>query len=204
MGGAARHRRRGATLEDAILASTWDELQAVGYPALSMDAVATRAGTSKPVLYRRWRNRAELVLAALRRERPMLSGDAPGTGSLRGDVIALLERVSGGVEAIGLATILGLLADLHDSPELAAYVHARDAGRAAMTAILERAAARGEIAPVRVPDRVASLPVDLARHELLVTRAPVPPEVIAEIVDQAFLPLLGAGNRPGAGGAAKE
>ncbi|WP_188194921.1 hypothetical protein [Nonomuraea sp. SYSU D8015] len=38
--------------------------------------------------------------------------------------------------------------------------------------------------------RVVSLPVDLLRHELLLTRQPVSDETISEIVDEVFLPLV--------------
>src|SRR5580658_5732141 len=79
-------RRRGEALEAALLDAAWDELQLAGYQALTMEAVADRAGTSRAVLYRRWPKKAELVVAALRRHRPILSGDVPDTGSLRGDV----------------------------------------------------------------------------------------------------------------------
>lgn len=57
---------------------------------------------SKAVLYRRWPSRAELVIAAVRQRAPMLSGAAPDTGSVRGDVLALLGRVSCGVVEVGL------------------------------------------------------------------------------------------------------
>ncbi len=59
-----------------------------------------------------------------------------------------------------------------------------------MHAILERAAARGEADASTVTDRIASLPVDLFRHEVLTTLAPVPADVIEEIVDTIFLPLV--------------
>src|SRR5271154_4252734 len=83
-------RRRGGGLGHAPLDAGWAELQAAGYAGLTMEAVADRAGTSRAVLYRRWRNRAELVLAVIRRHRPLLSGEIPDTGTLRGDVLALL------------------------------------------------------------------------------------------------------------------
>jgi hypothetical protein len=56
---AVRHsggktRRRGDALEHALLDAAWDELQAVGYAGLTIEAVADRAGTSRAVLYRRW------------------------------------------------------------------------------------------------------------------------------------------------------
>ncbi|HKB49683.1 MAG TPA: helix-turn-helix domain-containing protein, partial [Ktedonobacterales bacterium] len=63
-------RRRGATLERAILHATWEELVAVGYANLTMERVAAHAGTSRAVLYRRWRSRPELVLAAIRQQAP--------------------------------------------------------------------------------------------------------------------------------------
>ena len=51
-------RRRGATLERALLDAAWEELQESGYARLTMERVADRAGTSRAVIYRRWRNRA--------------------------------------------------------------------------------------------------------------------------------------------------
>jgi hypothetical protein len=38
--------------------------------------------------------------------------------------------------------------------------------------------------------RMATVPLDLARHELLLTGAPVPDEVLVEIVDEVVLPLV--------------
>jgi AcrR family transcriptional regulator len=185
-------RRRGAALEAAILDAAWEELAASGYAGLTMDAVAARAGTSKPVLYRRWPARAELVLAAMRRKAPTLSGEAPDTGSLRGDVLALLRRMSASLAGIRQEAIWGLLADYFGDPERFPVLQAQvlQAGAQAMTTILGRAAQRGE-APATLPPRVVTLPVDLARHELLITRGPVPDSVLIEIVDQIFLPLVG-------------
>ena len=116
------HRRRGPSLEAALLDAAWDELHIVGYAALTMDGVAARAGTSKAVLYRRWQNRGELILATLHMRRPMVSGEVPDTGNLRGDVIALLRRASAGISEIGTETIFGLLDELARGSEAAAYL----------------------------------------------------------------------------------
>jgi hypothetical protein len=59
-----------------------------------------------------------------------------------------------------------------------------------MTTIIQRAVERGEIDPVRLSPRIVSLPVDLVRHDLIMTRAPVPDETLVEIVDRIFLPLV--------------
>jgi AcrR family transcriptional regulator len=60
-------RRRGEALEDALLDAAWDELVEVGYGRFTIDGVAARAGTSRPVIYRRWPVRSDLAIAAVRR-----------------------------------------------------------------------------------------------------------------------------------------
>jgi AcrR family transcriptional regulator len=189
-------RRRGATLEAAILAAAWAELAEVGYQKLTFEAIAERAETSRAVLYRRWPTLAELVLAAMRRHAPMLSGDVPDTGVLRDDVLALLRRVSTGLARIGPETLYGLLADFFREPRLFADLQAQalTIGAEAMTAILTRAAERGELDLTAITPRIASLPVALLRHELFLNESlttPAAPETaILEIVDDIFLPLV--------------
>jgi hypothetical protein len=56
--------------------------------------------------------------------------------------------------------------------------------------VIERAIARGELDPARLSPRVRSLPVDLVRHDLIMTQAPVPDATLVEIVDRIFLPLV--------------
>jgi AcrR family transcriptional regulator len=183
--GQPGRRRRGATLEDAILAAAWDELAAHGYAALTMEKVAVRAQTSKQVLYRRWRNRAELVLAAVRHRWSSLYDDAPDTGTLRGDLIAVLERMARRYGDIGPDVAHGLMAEMDDlGPEFLNVV------QTTMTAVLRRAEARGEVRLDTITPRVATLPADLVRHEMLLTNRPVTDAAITEIVDDIYLPLL--------------
>jgi AcrR family transcriptional regulator len=183
-------RRRGRALESAIFAAVWDELRSVGYADLQMGRVADRAGTSKPVLYRRWPRRADLVVGALRDRLPD-AREAPDTGSLRSDVIELLTSVTSGYAEIETATLWGLLAEAAREPDLLSSVRTLlsivDEG-GPMRVVLERAVARGEIEAVP-PALVVSLPVDLVRNQLLLTGA-VSAQRIAETVDTAFLPLL--------------
>lgn len=195
------HRRRGAALESALLAAAWDELCAVGYPDFTLDGVAARAGTSRPVLARRWANRTELVVAAIRDHTERAVPDIPDTGTLRGDVLALLRQLSGGVDAI-TGVLSFVLADYFGatglSPaDLRERVLAGTPNR--MTAIVERAVERGEIAPDRLDPRVVALPVDLVRHDVIMNRAPVPEADLVEIVDHIFLPLIAVGRPPRTG-----
>ena len=163
----------------------------MGYAGLSMEGVADRAGTSRAVLYRRWRNRPELVIATLRRHRPMLSGEIPDTGSLRGDVLALLRWMSGHLAEIGPETVYGLLGDYLSDAELFARSqdHVLHISAGVMDAILKRAVDRGE-ARADVEPRIATLPTDLFRNELFLARTPPSEGAIAEIIDDVFLPLV--------------
>ncbi|OKI52987.1 TetR/AcrR family transcriptional regulator [Streptomyces sp. MJM1172] len=182
-------RRRGAALEKALLDAAWEELTANGYARFTMDAVVQRAGTSPPVLYRRWSDRDALVRAAITHVLERSRVEVPDTGSLREDVLTLLRTIN--------ATRVQLVTAM--SAHLAGYHQATGAGLGdllaagrenAADAIFDRAVDRGEIAPDRLSERVKSLPFDLLRHEILVTRAPAPDDVLEEIVDTIFLPLV--------------
>lgn len=189
-------RRRGTQLEEAILEAAWDELAEVGYAALTMERVAARAKTSRAVLYRRWPSRPELVVAALRHHTDFTSLAAFDTGTLRGDVLALLRHMSTRVGEIAGALSFLISASFEEAGLTPAVLRERAvAGEpGAMHAILGRAAARGEIDAGRLSPRIASLPVDLVRHDLIMTLAPVPDSTLAEIVDKIFLPLVRAAD----------
>ncbi|GAB3116715.1 TetR/AcrR family transcriptional regulator [Streptomyces calidiresistens] len=185
-------RRRGAALEGALLDAAWAELNERGYELLSLETVAKRANTSKPVLYRRWPSKADLVWAALLHviERDPIA--VPDTGTLRDDVIALLRQVN--ERRVGLASaLLAQLADFHRATgttidDLRAALAADQ--RSAMEEIVERAVERGEIDPAGLTPRIIRLPEDLFRHELLMTSRAVPDADVLEIVDTIFLPLV--------------
>ncbi|GAA0454744.1 TetR/AcrR family transcriptional regulator [Streptomyces stramineus] len=185
-------RRRGAELEKALLDAAWGELADNGYARFTMDAVVKRAGTSPPVLYRRWSDRDELIrdtiVHILKASRPA----APDTGSLREDLLALMRHIA--TEHVQLITVM--------YAHLASYY--RETGRspsslfdpvatgraAALDEVFDRAVDRGEIRSEILTERIKTLPFVLLRHEILMTFAPVPDHVLEEIVDTVFLPLV--------------
>lgn len=189
---AVGSRRRGKVLEAAIFEIVLRELAETGYVNFSIERVAAKAGTSKPVIYRRWPTRARLVYAALRANRPVYSSEAPDTGTVRGDLMVILHRVSEMVDELSPEVIFGLIAELlHESESsLFAEVHERNAK--IMTEILTRGIKRGEIAAEKLTPRLAALPFDLVRYQLMVLRQPLSAQDIEEIIDQIFLPLVRA------------
>ena len=187
-------RRRGQELEDALLEAAYAELMAGGLAAFTLDGVATRAQTSRPVLYRRWSSRDELLIAAIRHPDEQHRPPAPDTGTLRGDLIAVLK----GANQYRIQLIAPVLAQLggyfKETGRTPAEMRRELIGDRVTSdsVIIQRAIDRGEIDPARLTPRIAALPFDLFRHEVLMTHAAVPDEVIEEIVDTIALPMLTA------------
>jgi AcrR family transcriptional regulator len=168
------------------------ELAEVGYTGVSMERIASRAHTSKAAIYRRWPDRAHLVADSYMRF-VVTDIEIPDTGSLRGDVIALMRQLADLTTSPVILMLYGLLADAGDNGELRAVIkeHVVTLKPRLMGAILEQARARGELHRPLTP-RQMSLPIDLLRNELLQHGAGVTDRAIAEIVDEIFLPLLHA------------
>ncbi len=186
-------RRRGRELEDALLAAAWDLLVSGGYGAFTIDAVAERAGTSKPVIYRRWPNREALVLAAIRHFYAQGSQPVPDTGTLRGDLIALLTQANDSRRAMAAVFSAQLGAYYQETGTTPADLREQLIGDrpSAIDTVMRRALERGEITATHLTPRISSLPFDLVRHEALMTLQPIARETILEIIDDIFLPLVG-------------
>ncbi|MGW1062422.1 TetR/AcrR family transcriptional regulator [Micromonospora rubida] len=185
-------RRRGVTLEQAILRAAADELLESGYAGLTMDRVARRAGTNKNAIYRRWPNRAALGVAAYR-QLAVADLKPPDTGELRGDALELLRRANCHWTSPLGEVLRGLLSAVGEEPELLAQLQeqAGAAGTAGWLAVLDRAVARGQAPPEARHPRVATVALALLRNEII-TRgvSSAPDDVLVEIVDEVYLPLL--------------
>lgn len=184
-------RRRGEELAEAIRTAIRGELAARGYADLTFEGVAKRAQTSKPVLYRRYESRAHMVIDAWAHDSAVAPSPS-NTGTLREDLLTLARAFSARFETLGIDTLRGLLAEV--SPQKAehlaeittAWVPTR------LATILREARERGEIGPDPLPPRVQTLPLVLARYELLLNGT-LDDATITELVDTVCLPLLTAG-----------
>ncbi|TNB48667.1 TetR/AcrR family transcriptional regulator [Martelella lutilitoris] len=193
MTGPKSERRRGEALETAILEAAFDMLVEAGYGGMTMEAVAKRAGTSRPVLYRRWPNAAELTVAAMRHHLAAHPLEIPDTGNLRDDVMGLLRHIVERRTRLGALISVELsdfFRETNSSPaKLKTQIVSRE--QHVMEVLLSRAIARGEIEDRAFRPRVISLPVDLLRNEMMMTLEPASERAVSEIVDEIFLPLVG-------------
>jgi AcrR family transcriptional regulator len=168
---AAPPPRRGGrpldpTRDAAILQAALDGLAELGYDRLSMDEIAARAHAGKGALYRRWPSKAALVVDAILawREAQAPTG-TPDTGSLRGDLDAMIEAVPEFDDAAKqqIAVFHGLATAASRDPELKAAMSTQVLGRPrrVIREVLERAVARGEIPTDRdlelIPDIIIGL-----------------------------------------------
>lgn len=186
----ATTRRRGAVLEAAIQEAVLAELAEHGYSGTTYEGVAARAGTSKPVLYRRWPSKAAMVAAANVRSN-LDDVVAPDTGTLAGDLRELLRQVRSRIGMIDRRTLLALMADLPADSATSLRMLLLDKGVQLVGPIVERAQQRGELGPSRLPDLVVGLPFDLVRHDYAVVGS-LSDETLDSMVDQVLVPLYRA------------
>jgi AcrR family transcriptional regulator len=181
---SVRTRRRGKELEDALFDATLAELAAVGYGALTMEGIAARARTGKAALYRRWSSKHDLVHAALRYALPPLPKPRPDR-SARDNLLAIFathgDVVAGRTSFPGLTSINQLL---HEPELRAIFADAVVAPRLRIVeAVLEAAAANGEIDPATLTPYTARVGTALINQQVLLTGGPPNKRQLAQIVD---------------------
>ncbi|MBW4721531.1 TetR/AcrR family transcriptional regulator [Saccharothrix obliqua] len=186
-------RRRGQVLEQAILRAALDELAEVGYHGLTIDRVAARAHTNKTAVYRRWPSRAALAVAAYLHV--ATDEELPDTGDLRTDVLALLRGAAQRIGSPQGGILHVLAAEMGNEPDLVRTIRDQviDTGLTRWLTVLGRAVARGQARPEALSPRIATVAVDLLRHEYLVRGVTtITDNTVIEIVDAVYLPLVRA------------
>lgn len=182
-------RPRDAVREGEILRVVLEVMGEAGVDGVTFEDVARRAHASKRTLYRRWATRQEMIVAAIK------AGPAAGnkpepidTGSLRSDLLALLERLEVAIDAGGPMSLTILQAGLRD-PELCEHLEtvAGPTGARLTDTVLRAAIERGELpdtadpfayeeiaAAVLVIRKLNGLTTDTAYREALVDAALIP------------------------------
>ena len=182
--------------EMEILEATLEVLDEVGYDLLTMDAVATRAKASKATLYRRWKGKPELVVAAIM----AYKGDPgiPDTGSLRGDLLAAYCGIGGLDEPLAKSVLTAVVTAMGRDPEFA-EVYRRDfiAPKVATSyAIYERARDRGEVHPDVDLTILAPSLAGIVLHRAFLLGEAVTAELVGRVLDEVILPAAKHGPLP--------
>jgi AcrR family transcriptional regulator len=184
---AARPRVEGER-ELEILDATLEVLADVGYDRLTMDAVAARAKASKATLYRRWKDKASLVVDALLVVKH--TAEVPDTGSLRGDLIASFCGLGGLTDEQGVATFASVLTAISRDEEFATAFRRDVLGPkiAAGHLIFERARERGELHDDADLDLLAPALAGIILHRHFVLGEHPTEDAIVRVIDQIILP----------------
>ncbi|WP_170212474.1 TetR/AcrR family transcriptional regulator [Mycolicibacterium aubagnense] len=187
-------RRRDDALLSAIRDATWAELTDNGYSGVTFEGVARRAKTGKPVLYRRYRSRAQMVTDALPTLRTPLF-EVSSSQNLRDDILTMAKSLVNQWQQIGLDTYRSIIADADDATletfRTKVAAHTDHTIRRALDAARDR----GEIGPAEIPDLVAVSILALLRNELLLARNTIESSTLAELVDLVYLPAVEAASR---------
>ncbi|GGV53998.1 TetR/AcrR family transcriptional regulator [Streptomyces griseoflavus] len=192
----ARRSRITPEREAELYGAVLELLREVGYDAVTMDAVAARTRSSKATLYRQWGGKAELVVRALRSQKPGSIADID-TGTLRGDLHAIIGREDDCVMARNAALMRALAMAVH---------HNDDLRRAFKELLVEpemeefrrmigRAVDRGEIRPDNPAlDYMVHMLVGAFATRTLIDDLPPTREFLTSYIDAVVLPALGVSS----------
>jgi AcrR family transcriptional regulator len=176
-------RPRDPQIDVAVLDATLALLDSSGYGRLTVEEIARRAGTTKPAVYRRWRNRQELALAAL----ALRLGEtrAPDTGCTLCDLDECLKLFVAAFRRMPPEVVGPLFADCAGDRELrASFMRTLfDPPRSAVEATLARAYARGELRSEVDRELIVDLIGSLVHYRTLFGHAPTTDREIERAVE---------------------
>lgn len=178
-----------------ILATALDLLAERGYERVTLDEVALLTGRAKSTLYRRWATKEDLVLAAVRTAgRPPEIDRLPDTGSLRSDLLAVVDSPWLGSPHRRLAVFAGLASALRSSEKLASVIRSEvtDPYVEVYRLLLQRAVDRGELSPTFtgvIPILADVIPA-MSTHRLNTAREPAHREFFVSVIDDVVLAAL--------------
>ncbi|MET9652762.1 TetR/AcrR family transcriptional regulator [Streptomyces sp. JL2001] len=176
---------------EAIRAAVFEELAAVGFARMSIEGIARRAGVGKTAVYRRWKSKLSLVLdlvGALAAE----GLPAPSTGSLHGDVRALLEVAAHALRhPVASQVIPDLLVEAARQPEIAGAIRAAllDGRQGVVAQVVREAVDRGELPADADSDRALDLVVGPLYWRLVVVRGELPQGYLDDLARSAVAAL---------------
>ncbi|MFE3452563.1 TetR/AcrR family transcriptional regulator [Nonomuraea sp. NPDC059194] len=184
-----KRSRRTADRTEAIMRTTLELVQEIGYAKLSIEAVAARAGAGKHTIYRRWPSKGALFLDSL------LSLNAPGLDYPdTGDIVAdLREQIYAAVDLLGRPPVgplfQALVGEAQHDPQVAAALNERFIiPQAEKTAVrLKAARDQGQLSPDFDLDLAMAILSGPLYFQFLIIQEPVTHEYVDRILDALFI-----------------
>lgn len=188
-------RKRDHTRDPEILDAALAVLAETGYDGMTIEMVATRAKAGKATIYRRWPSKNELVIDAVACMKAAGSGlDAlPDTGTLRGDLVAMIKPHNIQEGQRKLKVMAGLISMLVRAPELAAAANSAivEPRAAANRTLMRRAVERGEISADCDIETLSLVAPSMAAYRVLILQQPVDRAFLISLIDGVILPAVG-------------
>jgi AcrR family transcriptional regulator len=192
-------RKRDHTRDPEILEAALEVLAETGYDGMTIDMVAARAKAGKATLYRRWPSKGELIIDAIACMKQIDIAKLPDTGSLRGDLIAMIKSPSIKDGEKKLQIMAGLMSMLSREPGLADAANSAiiEPRAAANRVLVQRAIDRGEISADCDIDLLSMISPAMVAYRVLILRKPVDREFLISIIDGVVMSAVGLGRRSG-------
>jgi AcrR family transcriptional regulator len=137
-------RPRSTRVDEAIIDAVLDLLAEGNFDSISIEAIAARAGVGKAAVYRRWSNKDELILDAIRTLKGM--PPRPAGRSVRDDLVMLLGGVGRAADPRAGKIMPCLVPLVQRSPKMfRLYQESIEPRREVMRAVLRRGIESGEL-----------------------------------------------------------
>ncbi len=191
-------RKRDHTRDPEILDAALEVLAETGYDGMTVDMVAARAKAGKATIYRRWPTKNELVIDAVAcmKNAGASYDDLPDTGTLRGDLLAMIKPHSIKDGEKKLQVMAGLISMLVRAPELAEAANAAivEPRANANRTLMRRAVERGEISADCDIETLSLVSPSMAAYRVLILQKPVDRAFLVSLIDSVILPAVGLGR----------
>ncbi|WP_182359881.1 TetR/AcrR family transcriptional regulator [Tomitella gaofuii] len=173
--------QRNPEIDASVLKATRELLVERGYQAVSIDAIASRAGVGRPTVYRRWRSKAHIVHDAIY---PSIEPTPLAEGTLEDRLTAL---VTGAFALFGMpharAGVPGLMSETRSDPELRAKLVTEqlEPVRLAVAQLIAEGVAAGQVRADADADTVVDVLAGAAIFALGVRNADDAPVLAARV-----------------------
>jgi AcrR family transcriptional regulator len=171
---------------DRVLATAFELLSESGVGGFTVDEVVRRSGVAKTTVYRHWPTRESLILDAA--SQISAAQEVPDTGSLEGDVTALLVNLAHLLSTARWASVVPSIVDVAERDPGFAELHGRiQRGHAsAFRAVLLRAVSRGELPSDADASTLISALVGPLYYRRWFSREPNDAEFVHSVIHRAL------------------